>query len=145
MLEMLSIEHFIILLIYLMYLSYKDIKNKKISIIDVFLGVLLGIAICILTNRNNIQIILGLLIGIITIIISIVSRQALGLGDALVVLILGISTGIGAINTFISALLLFITYILIISCIKRKIVKDDIAFIPFIFLGQIIGIIYEIF
>lgn len=127
----------ILVVIWLLLCSLQDIRKKKIQIVLIAAGFL----IIFVYSIFKIDIILwnrlaGLIPGIILLILNPVTRGQVGLGDGLIVSILGISLGFFAtagmliLGLFGSALLS-----LFLIIFKKANKKTTIPFIPFLLLG----------
>lgn len=120
--------------------SIKDIKHKEIPIEYIITTFLLGIII-MLTNPNItiVNSILGLLIGFIIFALSIITHNAIGQGDALII---GIMGGILGYSTILG--IMFFAFIFsslygsYLIFFKRKSKKTKIPFIPFLLLGTLV-------
>ncbi len=133
----------IILITFLGICSYTDIKGKyilvKISIIYGILGIVYGFCF---ENRGILEILIGIVPGIIVLIISVITKESIGKGDALIILVMGIYTGIvNNLIVFIYALFFTVIVGIILLLIMKKGRKFRIAFAPFIFLGYLVFLI----
>lgn len=83
--------------------------------------------------------IFGLIIGIIMILISLYTNEAVGMGDSIIIAIVGFLIGISSLFEllFYSFIVLIPVSILLLA-IKKANRKSYIPFIPFLFVGYII-------
>lgn len=127
------------LFIWLVVLSIEDIKHKKISLIIILIGGLclftFSLAMSELSIRDRIG---GIMIGGFMLLISYLTRGQIGLGDGLVLSIIGISYGfLMNLNLLILGLILSSIFsILLLICKKAK-KKSTIPFIPFLLAGYL--------
>lgn len=129
----------IVIIIGLGILSVIDIKSKKIPVW--FIG---GFAIVCFLLRwiqevSLLEFILGILPGIILILLAIWSKEKIGIGDGLVVCIVGMAY---TLETVIS--ILGISFFLVAICsiglliVKKANGKTELPFLPYLFLGHLL-------
>ena len=137
--------------------SYSDLRNRGISVVllaafltsDILLmgGVYIFgdryelLRNCMVYELNLANVALGLLPGIVLLLISFVSREAVGKGDVFVTMLLGIMLGLE--RTFILLVLsMLLTAVFGIGCMifKGKSRKDTLPYIPFVLGAHIIMI-----
>lgn len=121
-----------------------DIKTLKINVL--YLAISTIPLICfILAGGNSVSWqdrILGIAIGGVFIIVSLISREAVGMGDGLVIAWTGMAVG-GMSCVGIMAIALGLCFVTAVILSIRK-SKAKIPFIPFIFSGFVISEIYSI-
>ncbi|MCI8669272.1 MAG: hypothetical protein HFI34_07115 [Lachnospiraceae bacterium] len=129
-----------IVAVILMILSWQDIQKKKIN-----LGFCI-ISICFIISGNLLFhlesllfMISGLLVGGFVMLVSFISREAIGMGDGVAFIITGLATG-GMINFEILIISLFLAsfagmYQLIL---KKCNSKETMAFLPYITISYIL-------
>ena len=127
----------IILLIFLGAGAFIDAKTKKIPVLYAVIGAAAGVTLKIFEeNPDILQTVGGFLVGGILYLLSIISKQAIGSGDGMVLAVTGIFLGlIGNILLFsvsLAAAGLYSGIMLTLKKIKRK---SSIPFIPFMLLG----------
>ena len=139
-----------VLAVYLLTASIKDIISKKISSVFLITGII-PVLICIgeelyeSANENGfcgivISHAAGLFIGLIFILISSLTEEKLGKGDALLFCICGAATGYEKVLIIIlSAFLLGALYAAAMLATGRLNRKSSFAFAPFIMLGYIMA------
>ncbi len=127
-----------ILTILLMTISWIDIKTKKIPNILVIIGVILGLISIFFNNDINIysSMLGAAVLSSALIFISLITKGALGMGDAKIIFVIGLFLGL---RTSFSVLLLSIMisgiislFLLIFRVVKRK---TTIPFAPFILIS----------
>lgn len=133
-----------ILILSLGYFSFLDIRKKQLPrgwLLLAWIGFLFINIIC--QKSTFLEIVGGLAIGGFLLFISRVTRESIGYGDGMLVLVIG-----AAVGGFRTLLVLF--YGLVISCIFCSVLlcfhkiekKDTIPFAPFLFiayLGVLVG------
>lgn len=134
---------YILYAIVLLILSLWDIKEMNVP--RVIIGILWLISLCmIFTNKSIINCAFtGVVLSTILIIVYFVSKKKIGLGDILV--ICGLAFGLGYPTIFrILFIGMFVAMIYGFILVKRKkaTIKTEIPFIPFIFVGLILNIVY---
>lgn len=142
---MFSIEiiRILVITLYLGIVSMIDIKKKSLSIYTIILGfVLMGI-LYIFSPYNPISLAGGVLIGVIIVAVSFLSRQAVGLGDGLILIIIGLCFGASTIYIFMYSLAILSVCTVVFMLIKHKRYNIEVPMIPFYLAGVIIQVIYE--
>lgn len=112
--------------------SVEDIRHRRVNSILILLMGMVGVCFHILWQQQTLySMMAGLLPGIVLLGISFLSGQAVGIGDGLVVMVMGIFLG-GSRNLQILFLALLISAVvsLVLFLTKRKSRKDSIPFIP---------------
>lgn len=126
-----------VILLFLAVGAYVDFCTKKVS--GMFLGIFFIVCVaCViyLKDYDNHWRYIGLLTGIIFCVISYLSRQAVGLGDAVVSSILGFALGI-----YDMLLVLFLAFCFtavigsLLLVLKRIGRKTQIPFLPFVYVA----------
>lgn len=138
-------EREIVLIIFLGISSVIDYKTKKISIVIACL--ILGAGMVEEVSRycqqgNEMQtfwrILLCILPGIVMLILSFCNRGNPGAGDGLMVLSTGVYVGAEGICLMLALAMLSLSVAALFSLvILKKNGKSEVAFIPFLFLGNI--------
>jgi len=113
-----------------------DLKYKQIRIIPVILIGAFGLAMRCALNLDIVGGILGAVVGILLIAIGKITRQAIGYGDGVVFISIGVLIGFKqvAIVLFISLFLAFI-YSVILLVLRKAKRKTVFPFVPFVFLA----------
>lgn len=136
----------IVVSLFLILCTYRDLKSKEISILTCGFGALLGLFIntCIY-NTNFFTIILGMLPALIILIFSLLTKGDIGMGDVLVIGVIGLNIGfLGSMLVLIIALIICGLCGLIFIMFKIKKYKDKIAFTPFILIGYFLLVFMEV-
>lgn len=118
--------------------SWTDVRKRQISLLSVAIFALIGLTYQGLYKKQMSPILLGLIPGILLLTISRVTREALGMGDALLMLVLGIFLGLqSSVEVLLLALFLaaFWAGILMLLCRKKR--DYEFPFVPFLLLGYI--------
>lgn len=130
-----SVSVFIVLLIY----AYIDLRKKELSIRVLLIGAsILGIVTILYGDVSLVYSLLGCLLGAVFIGISKWTKEALGMADAYVIMMLGVSIGIYevALVLFYSMFLAAVVSILLLSIKKIK-RKGTLPYIPFLLLSYL--------
>ena len=134
------------LCLFLGYFTYEDIKTRRLSGKGIFLFAIVGGIISVLFPAYRIgQILLGMGIGGGLLIMSLLSKGGIGVGDGIVVLISGIYLGVQE-NCFLLLLALLVSslYSGILWIVKKGDRKQKIPFIPFLLVGYIMRLVFGI-
>lgn len=130
----------IIILLIITGLSICDIKYKKISIVGPVLLILSGGVLMFAQKAYGFHL-MGLIPGIITVIVAHISEECIGMGDALVIMSLGFCVGIVEIINVVLLSSICLFFVAAIKLLKRKNRNIKVAFIPFLLLGYVGGIV----
>ncbi len=129
----------IFLLCFILMAALLDIKSREIPGIFIFTALAAGGILYALCGSNTLtDEIFGILTGVVFIALSVISKGQIGMGDSLVILVMGVCQG--GINAAFSCL-----YALFAACLVsvflmvfKKYKKDhSIPFIPFLAAGVI--------
>ena len=120
-------------------LSWSDLKEKSISIPSLFISnmAFLVLRICSL-NGGWKEYISGAFVGLVFLLISIFSKQAIGYADSLIMTGLGFYLGFWKIISLLGTaffLLAFAGLFLLLKCRWSK--KSSIPFLPFLMIGYL--------
>lgn len=134
-----------ILLIILLVCGIQDIRNKKISLWIISLGALLTVAGIILCGSLSVaETIGGMGVGAVVLLISMVTKGKIGLGDGLILCVTGLVLGFwGNIELFGLALLLAAVVSIFLLVFQLANRKKSIPFVPFLFLGYLVIMVSE--
>ncbi len=120
--------------------SFDDFKSKQVRVLEIFLFGLLGIIINFFGKNISLpSIIGGVLVGVVLLGFSIISREKIGKGDALIIMVAGIYLGF-----FQTLKLLWIASIigviagLLIIKKKNKGFGYEMPFVPCLLVGYLI-------
>ncbi len=130
----------LIVFVYLLIATYTDIKTRlisfKLSITVIFICLIINI---VLLNFEMKSILLWILysciIGVSLIVLAFLSKENIGYGDGIAVLVIGIGKGIKC--SFLSCIFAFILAAIfaLFILIKKRNTKTTIPFVPFLSIG----------
>ena len=124
----------------LLVCGLQDIKMQKFySWIALLGGILIGICLPFSSAITIIDRLVGSLVGLGVILISMMTRGKIGMGDGIILCITGISLGFWKnLELFLIALLLSAIISILLLATKRVDRQKAIPFIPFIFIAFVI-------
>lgn len=129
---------YILLGILLLYSSWTDIKKREVSVKALIIFGILGIMCGFLgASLNFVDMSLGVLVGLIVVAISVISKGELGLGDGFLLCISGLYLGVYKnselilIGTFLAAI-----YSIILVIMKHSF-RQEFPFVPFLAISYI--------
>ncbi len=125
--------------------SVTDMKIRLVSVIPCILYSMAGIVVGMLQGEKPVYILIGTLPGLVLYIISTISRGEIGKGDAMVFITIGIWLGIvKSIEIFMVALFCTSFCMMPILWLKKKSMKTQVPFIPFVLLSFVIINVIEV-
>ncbi|WP_165878599.1 prepilin peptidase [Natranaerovirga pectinivora] len=139
-----GINHFFLMTLlcitFLLIVSIKDIKNKEVPMNYLLLTIIMGfVLVWINPNVTLIESLVGGGIGVSLMILGVITRNAIGQGDGLVVMAIGILVGWQMTLAILSyGLIISACYSGYLLIIKRKSRKTKIPFVPFLFIASMI-------
>lgn len=128
-----------LVMVWLMFCSWQDIKSKQVNSILILGGGIIIFLSSIITGNISIENrVAGLSLGMCLLILNRITRNQIGVGDGLVISILGLSLGF-KVNAFIlvyslTCSTIFSIFLLVICKVKGK---SSFPFIPFILLSYV--------
>ena len=131
-----------IVLIFLFLGALWDIKKKTVPKVFLLIWGIVSVIYFvfeIINGQNVLGLLLGVIPGIITLVLSIVTKEKIGLGDGLILICVGCLQTIKDVLCMIIFSFIFLTVVLIFLLAIRRIGRSSrIPFVPFLFLGQLI-------
>lgn len=121
-----------------------DIKYQEISVLPVLvLGVVIS-GVRLWNGTGVAELLLGLIPGVFLLLASFFTRGSVGVGDGLVLLVLGIGCGFErTVFMFWTALFAGGVYAAILLLSKKAGRKTLFPFLPFLFLGYTLGVLWK--
>ena len=127
--------------LFLAVLAAQDLKEKKVSTYKLLISAVLAIFYWVFTKQFSWPEILGCIVpGSMLLLLSLITKESIGYGDGMTVLVLGLWTGgwfafyVFCIGTLLSGICA------IVYLIRGK--KDTIPLIPFLLVGMEVVLIY---
>lgn len=132
-------------ILFLGFCSLTDIRRKRIYTIPCFVVAGIGLVFHIIfldtTWWNQFA---GIILGLILLVLSFITGEAIGRGDALVVIALGfVLDAIMVLHIIFCAFVLVDIFAVIGGLVKKIKFKSTLQFIPFLFASEIIILIFE--
>ena len=130
----------IMLLGLLGWCSLEDVKQKKLTVLYILMFGVGGVFLHLVAPVCSIYSMLwGMLLGLALILVSMVTRGSVGLGDGILLVVTGVYLG-GSKNLelFMIGLLLAALWSLGLMVVKKKKGKEEIAFVPFLLISYLL-------
>lgn len=128
-------------LLFLAVLTPDDIRERKISVGKLIIGMLSALICRGLTAQMELAELAGsLLPGMIIFLLAVVFRESIGNGDGLVVMVLGLWLG-GFWTLLVVSLAIMLAGLFAVICLFRR-KEDTIPLIPFLLLGMEVLLFY---
>lgn len=137
--------YIILSILFLGFCSLTDIRRKIIYTIPCFvvagIGLVFHIILLDTTWWNQFA---GIILGLILLVLSFITGEAIGRGDALVVIALGfVLDAIMVLHIIFCAFVLVDIFAVIGGLVKKIKFKSTLQFIPFLFASEIVILIFE--
>ncbi len=119
--------------------SLEDVRHKRLTIVYILMFGIGGVILHLFAPVCSIYSILcGMLLGIAMILVSLITRGNVGIGDGMLLLVTGVYLGgYGNLQLLMTGLLLSALWALRLAFKKKK-GKDEIAFAPFLLLAYFV-------
>lgn len=139
MLEMWEIIKIVCLTVYLTLLSLLDVKYKKVPVSISIIAIITGAILVVASKTSLIGTVIALAPGIIVLLFAIITKQAIGYGDALAILVMGFFVSCQSILiSLFAAITISGIVALVMLLVFHKGKNTELAFIPFLLIGFII-------
>ena len=126
--------------------SLEDMRHRHLTVIYILLFGIGGMILHMFAPVCSIYSILwGMLVGIALILISVMTRGSVGMGDGILLVVTGVYLGgYGNLELFMTGLMLSALCSLGLMLLKKKNRKEEIAFVPFLLLSYVVMLIRDI-
>lgn len=124
----------IVLLSLLGLCTWEDIRKKEVTVIYILLFGIGGVILHLFSPSCSIYSVLwGISLGLFVMVVSVVSRGGIGMGDGILLAVTGVYLG-GTKNLelFVTGLLLSSIWAVILVAFRKKKGKEPFAFVPFL-------------
>lgn len=120
--------------------TYFDLKYKGLPKWFLAGGFLLSLILCgIFKPVSLVEMLSGMAVGGALLLISLLTKGALGLGDGLFLVVVGIHLGVGAVITVLAFGLLISAIFSLVLLVFRKVSrKSSVPFVPFLTVAYVI-------
>lgn len=131
-----------ILLVFLTLNVLNDIRSRRIWLRTAWVFGVAGVIYVIYKGEVSLMAAAGALLpGAAFLIIGKITKEAVGYGDGIVILVMGIYLGLWAtVSSIMLALLLSALWAIVLTVFCKKKKEDSFAFLPFLLLGYIGGL-----
>ncbi len=128
---------------FLLWESLEDIKTQTLEArILIGFGVLAVILEIFYVKANWTEVLAGAALGILALMMAWLSKESIGYGDGVVMLIMGICCGLNImLETFLLAIMILAVVSMVMMIKKGVILNLRIPFIPCLFVGYIGGLL----
>jgi len=129
------------LIVFLAVNAWTDIRSRRVLVWTAWLCGAIGIVYAIYRGEISPAAAEALIPGAVFLTIGKITNEAVGYGDGIVILVMGIYLGLWATVSSIMMALLFASFwAMILSVFYKRKKQDSFAFIPFLLLGYIGGL-----
>ena len=140
MIGMLEIIKIIVMGVFLLIEGIRDLEKHKVSIITVVIAGVIGVILQFgIIQENGLEILGGILIGIVLLLLAKITREKIGYGDGWIFVVTGIYLGFHS-NMYLLLLSLFLASLVSICLLVFKKVnrKTELPFVSFILPGYLL-------
>lgn len=130
----------IMCILFLITESVEDIKSKMLDIRGLFMWAATAFVVRLMAGTDVRELIIGMIPGMIILFIGYVSREGIGYGDGVVILICGIFCGIQRTLAGIMIALMIVMLAGLFTMAFRKHTAAGIPFVPLILIGFLGGL-----
>lgn len=131
-----------IVLLFLALGTLWDLKTKSIPKIYLFIWSLIAAAylfLRVMNQESELNVVVGIVPGAICLFLAYVTKEQIGFGDGVVILLTGIFLDMKEVVCIVFISFLILTFALIILLIIQRVNrKSKIPFIPFLFVGHVV-------
>lgn len=128
-------------LIFLALLSADDIREQKISVRKAGVGAVIAIISRIIMGRFLcMEIIFACLPGLFLLLLSVLTRESIGKGDGVIVVILGLWTDIWWVLVVLCLAIWMVGIFALVRLLGKR--KGPISFVPFLLFGMEVLMLY---
>lgn len=133
---------YILELLFLIIETREDIENRELALEKLIFFLLIGLLLKIFWLHGNIaELLSGMSVGMVLLVVSYLSDEALGYGDGMVVLITGVLCGIKMTIVTVSFAFLFMSIAAMVLLVSNGFFyKERVPFVPCILAGFLGGI-----
>ncbi len=122
----------------------QDLREKRISYLWLLINALVAIVVSCVCGMEIPDMLLGLIPGGILLLASLVTGDRIGRGDACIVLIMGIYTGLSTcFFSLLLALILSAVFGVVMVILGRFGMKRGVIFTPFLCMGSVLAYCLE--
>lgn len=129
----------------ILVLAVEDIISKSISNIVISVGIIVGIVTSFFVPDTTFFLVIArtaVIVSILT-LVSIKTKQAIGMGDVLCMGIISLCTTLtDFMGHMITGLFFSLIYSVVAMILKKKNMKTEIALLPFLFVGVTVNILF---
>ena len=140
MIGMLEIIKIVVLGVFLLIEGIRDLQKHKVSMITVMIAGILGVIFQFgIIQENGLEILGGILIGIVLLLLAKITREKIGYGDGWIFVVTGIYLGFHS-NMYLLLLSLFLASLVSICLLVFKKVnkKTELPFVSFVLPGYLL-------
>lgn len=140
MIGMLEIIKIIVMGVFLLIEGIRDLEKHKVSMITVVIAGVIGVILQFgIIQENGLEILGGILIGVVLLLLAKITREKIGYGDGWIFVVTGIYLGFHS-NMYLLLLSLFLASLVSICLLVFKKVnrKTELPFVSFILPGYLL-------
>lgn len=133
----------IVVFIIMLLCALVDLYIKKVPIYPIVVGIIGGIFLQVINyNTDWVSILLGVGIGVIIYFFAYISKEKIGKGDGLILMLTGVYLGFSNnLKLLLGGLGLAFIYFFIVLCMGKINTRKTIPFVPFLFVSFVLFIL----
>jgi len=123
--------------------SVYDMKYKKIPVAGLVVFGVVVLIYCLCIGTGLYSMLSGLVPGAVVLLVSLCTKESIGTGDGLMLLVLGMFCGFRTILSVLGTALVFTAFTAMLLLIFRRAGrKTELPFLPFLFAGYVLTLVW---
>lgn len=124
--------------------SYWDLRYKEIPIVVTLGSGIVGIILSVWGQRDWVDMLCGIIPGVVCLGIGKLTRQAVGYGDGFLLSAIGLYVSVGEVLSVVTTAIM-ISGVTALTCLalRKKKGTDQLPFVPFFLIAWVIFIIFK--
>ncbi len=120
-------------------LAFQDVRKKRVDLLLVILLAIVNTVICLLMKRSAGDVCIGILPGVFAVLVALLTKGKLGLGDGLVLIATGVVYDWNRVMViWLVGLVLSTVVGAVLIMMKKANIKTALPFLPFLFTGFVV-------
>lgn len=128
----------------LFMLSVEDVRHKKISLFPIIIMGMTLMGLALWEGKDFLFIFIGLIPGLMAMLLSVLTKGGMGMGDAVLLMAVGVYLGLwDGLAVLMLGLLLSSLTAIILLVLRKAHLKTELPFVPFYFGGIVVWEVFK--